>query len=79
LFPPPSITLMHLCVWYYYGDFILGGYDEIGYKEDSERGRAINCDPGTSIDDNEGHGYVENVTVRNNILIVQLKMCLKIL
>ncbi len=50
----------------YYGDFLIGGYAETGFMEDSPAGRAINCDPGSSNDDNEGHGYVDNVTVKSN-------------
>ena len=50
----------------YYGDFLIGGYAEIGFKEDSTAGRAINCNPLSSNDADEGHGYVENVTVKSN-------------
>lgn len=50
----------------YYGDFLIGGYAATGYKENSAAGQAINCNPLTSVDANEGHGYVENVTVKNN-------------
>lgn len=46
----------------YYGDFLIGGYAEQGYKDDP----TINCNPLNSIDDDEGHGYVENVTIRHN-------------
>ena len=46
----------------YYGDLLIGAYAHVGYKEDP----AINCNPGTSSDEKEGHGYVENVTVKNN-------------
>jgi len=48
----------------YYGDFLIGGYAEIGFKDLA--GQAINCNPITSSDADEGHGYVENVTVKNN-------------
>ncbi len=48
----------------YYGDFLIGGYAEIGFKDPA--GQTINCNPGTSVDADEGHGYVENVTVKNN-------------
>ena len=46
----------------YYGDFYIGGYARKGFEEDI----TIECDPRKSIDDNEGHGYVFNVTVKNN-------------
>lgn len=46
----------------YYGDLLLGGYAPTGYPEDI----SIGCDPLSSVDDDEGHGYVENVTVKNN-------------
>ncbi len=46
----------------YYGDFYIGGYAPKGFEEDP----TIECDPRKSIDDNEGHGYVYNVTVKNN-------------
>jgi hypothetical protein len=48
----------------YYGDFLIGGYAEIGFKDPPVQ--AINCNPTTSVDADEGHGYVENVTVKNN-------------
>ncbi len=47
----------------HFGDIVLGGYAERGYKNANP---AINCDPGNTRDANEGHGYVENITVRNN-------------
>jgi len=46
----------------YYGDLLIGAYAHIGYNEDS----TINCNPTASSDENEGHGYVENVTVKAN-------------
>ncbi len=48
----------------YFGDLLIGAYAHVGYNE----GLDINCDPTSSSDNNEGHGYVENVTVRNNQL-----------
>jgi hypothetical protein len=49
----------------YYGDFLIGGYAVTGFKE-IPAGAGINCDPRTSVDADEGHGYVENVTVKGN-------------
>ena len=46
----------------YFGDLYIGGYREIGYKKDKN----INCNPETTTDDIEGHGYVQNITVNNN-------------
>lgn len=46
----------------YFGDFYTGGYADNGYKTHPE----IECDPSQSIDDNEGHGNVENITVISN-------------
>ena len=46
----------------YYGDLYIGGYAATGFEEDT----TIECDPRKSIDDNEGHGYVFNVTVKSN-------------
>lgn len=46
----------------YFGDFYIGGYAAVGFNED----QSINCDPLTSNDDNEGHGYLLNITVKNN-------------
>lgn len=46
----------------YYGDLLLGGYSEVGYKADAN----INCDPHQSIDVSEGHGYVSRVRVEGN-------------
>lgn len=48
----------------YFGDVVVGGYAETGFLEDTN----INCDPSNSIDDNEGHGYVENITIKSNTL-----------
>lgn len=47
-----------------YGDVLIGGYAEGGYLEDF----SINCNPHTSEDKSEGHGYVSNLDVRNNRL-----------
>lgn len=46
----------------HFGDLRLGGYTETGYLSAQQ----INCDPHTSEDANEGHGYVRRVTVSNN-------------
>lgn len=46
----------------YYGDLLVGGYSARGYR----RYKQINCNPRTSSDENEGHGYVSNVYVVNN-------------
>ncbi len=46
----------------YFGDLYIGGYAAGGFAEHPE----IECDPRVSIDDNEGHGYVLNVTIKNN-------------
>ena len=46
----------------WYGDALFGGYERIGYLTDLN----INCNPATSSDDGEGHGYVENITVTGN-------------
>ncbi len=46
----------------YFGDLYIGGYAAIGFNEDT----AINCNPFTSVDTNEGHGYLMNITVQNN-------------
>ena len=45
-----------------FGDLLLGGYAEKGYRAD----RTINCNPNNSDDANEGHGYVRYLTVKNN-------------
>ncbi|MCK5896437.1 MAG: hypothetical protein KAG20_06505, partial [Cocleimonas sp.] len=47
-----------------YGDLYVGGYAKKGYKQD----KTINCNPKTSADDHEGHGYVKFITVKNNRL-----------
>lgn len=49
----------------YFGDFYAGGYRKGGYKEDKK----INCNPKLTKDNIEGHGYVENITVKNNQFI----------
>lgn len=46
----------------FYGDLLLGGYAETGYKADTD----INCDPLNTSDENEGHGYVSHLTVKEN-------------
>lgn len=46
----------------YYGDFIIGGYAQGGFLDQP----AIECDPTISIDEHEGHGNVDNITVKNN-------------
>lgn len=46
----------------YYGDLLLGGYAETGFDQDS----TINCDPASSVDVDEGHGYVSNLTAKAN-------------
>ncbi len=48
-----------------YGDLYIGGYAKKGYKANKN----INCNPKTSQDENEGHGYIENITIKNNKLI----------
>ena len=48
----------------HYGDLLLGGYADVGYKDDT----SINCDTGNTVDENEGHGYVKNITVKNSSL-----------
>ncbi len=45
-----------------FGDLSLGGYAKKGYKAD----KSINCNPNTSDDAHEGHGYVKYITVKNN-------------
>ena len=47
----------------YYGDLRLGGYATTGYLSANN---SINCDPGTSEDINEGHGYVRHLTIADN-------------
>ncbi len=46
----------------YYGDMYIGGYAAGGFEENT----AIQCNPLISVDDNEGHGYVLNVTIKEN-------------
>jgi Ca2+-binding RTX toxin-like protein len=46
----------------YYGDLVIGGYAHIGYLDDTN----INCNPLATDDSDEGHGYVENITVKSN-------------
>jgi hypothetical protein len=48
-----------------YGDLYIGGYAKQGYQQNKK----INCDPKTSQDDNEGHGYIKNITIKNNKLL----------
>jgi hypothetical protein len=48
-----------------YGDLYIGGYSKSGYKQDKK----INCNPKTSKDENEGHGNIEHITVKNNMLL----------
>ncbi len=47
----------------YFGDLVIGGYAVGGYKENTN----INCDPNNTIDTNEGHGYVENIAIQDNM------------
>lgn len=47
----------------YYGDLLLGGYSPEGYR-DTEAG--INCNPHTSADSDEGHGYVKQLSIYRN-------------
>lgn len=46
----------------HYGDLRVGGYTKTGFLVDP----AINCDPHSTTDDVEGHGYVRRVTVADN-------------
>jgi hypothetical protein len=48
-----------------YGDLYVGGYAKKGYKQDKK----INCNPKTSSDEHEGHGYVKFITIKNNTLV----------
>lgn len=48
----------------YYGDLLIGGYAAGGFEDSN-----VNCNPLTSEDDEEGHGYVEKVTVLNNTFL----------
>ena len=45
-----------------YGDLLLGGYSETGYRRDS----SIECNPLTSFDSSEGHGYVARIRTSGN-------------
>lgn len=45
-----------------YGDLLLGGYSEVGYPRDS----SIDCNPLTSFDSSEGHGYVARIRTGGN-------------
>lgn len=47
----------------YYGDLRLGGYTQGGY---GTKNSAVNCNPLTSTDDKEGHGYVRRLTIKQN-------------
>lgn len=46
----------------HFGDLSIGAYRKRGYLDYPK----INCEPETSIDEQEGHGYVKNITVKNN-------------
>lgn len=46
------------------GDLLVGGYAKKGYRAD----KAINCDPKSSDDENEGHGDVKYLTIQQNSL-----------
>jgi hypothetical protein len=46
----------------YFGDFVVGGYAQTGFEEDN----TIGCDPLSSNDNDEGHGYVEYISVACN-------------
>lgn len=48
----------------YYGDLYVGGYAVGGYKENL----MIECDPNITVDVDEGHGYIGNITIKNNQL-----------
>lgn len=48
-----------------YGDLYIGGYAKQGYQHD----KTINCNPKTSKDDDEGHGYIKYITIKNNQLL----------
>lgn len=45
-----------------FGDLLMGGYASGGFLSD----QSINCNPLTSNDDLEGHGYVQRATVKLN-------------
>lgn len=46
----------------YFGDFVAGGYASVGFLVDTN----IDCNPATSSDSGEGHGYVKRVTATSN-------------
>jgi hypothetical protein len=46
-----------------FGDFLIGGYNEGGF---SYRRATFDCDPDQTDDSQEGHGYVRNITAREN-------------
>ncbi len=48
----------------HYGDVLIGGYSKGGFLDEPE----INCNPHTTLDVNEGHGYVSRLDIRNNEL-----------
>ncbi len=45
-----------------FGDLVLGGYSQLGYRDNPQ----INCDPSSTDDSVERHGYVAHVTVKDN-------------
>lgn len=45
-----------------FGDLLLGGYAKKGYRSEQN----LNCNPNNSKDENEGHGYVSYLTVKDN-------------
>lgn len=47
-----------------YGDLIAGGYASSGYFE-----APFNCDPRSSSEGDDGHGYVTKITVKNNLFL----------
>jgi hypothetical protein len=49
-----------------YGDILVGGYANIGYA--TKAGRKFDCNPNTSKDEDEGHGYVRYITFKDNNL-----------
>ena len=46
----------------YFGDAVFGGYASTGYLADT----SIGCDPTSTVDNDEGHGYVQRITVTGN-------------
>jgi len=46
----------------HFGDLLLGGYAELGFKSDA----SINCNPNNTNDAHEGHGYVNYLTIKEN-------------